>query len=125
MPDSTETFKLRYFRSPHFRVVSPDGFNFQHLVLSGGETVILTATLDSIQIESEEFEAEVKSQGVKQIGERKFIQYPVKIEEVSLRLTPKVAVDLTRVLVRNLPSFSPTSVNSVKAELEKLQSKES
>ncbi len=119
----TTTFELKHERSPQFRTITPDGFNFLTIVTPETNMIVLVATIDEMRIQSETFEAEVTEASVKQTGERKFNQTPSKIEEVALRLKPELAFRLTDLLIKNLPSFAPDSIDTLRDELEKLKAK--
>ena len=84
-------FTLKYARSPHYRVVVADSFNFQWLQLSGGPVVILTPLVDEIMTESESFPATVDSLTgtISQAGQRNLKQEPRRLEEVGIRATQK------------------------------------
>ena len=69
------------------------------------------------------FGAEITEKSVKQTGERTYKQSPFKIEEVALRLRPQLALSLTQLLINNLPSFAPESIDTLRDELDKLKAK--
>ncbi len=103
-------------RPPDYRTVLVDGFDYASFDNPSGSWVQLTATLDDIRASQEKFKAEVvESRSFRQVGPKLILSDPIKVELTGLRLTPKVAVDLAKLLIRQLPDFAPESVELIKS----------
>ena len=115
-------FTLQYERSDRYATYDVDGFTIVRISMGQRTIVQLTGTTDQVRTTAEKFKATVdeETSKVTQTGDRTFQQTPVKVEEVMLRMTPDLTVDLLKLLIRNLDHVAPDSIAEIKSEVEKL-----
>ncbi|MGD9639076.1 MAG: hypothetical protein AB7U85_08465 [Alphaproteobacteria bacterium] len=99
---------IKHVRSNLYREVQPDSFLATQLSDANGYYIKMLVMRNDINVVSETLCGEWNGESMVQFDESVVIeQKPVRIQEVSLRLTPRMAVNLHAALSRELDELPP------------------